>query len=198
MSRYSLRARLVLLLLGQIIACWLSAAQAQQENLTDFPFFVERVSTSTECTMTLKSTGDPQQVAITTPDGHRRSYFVEAGASFFDGGRFASIQFEKKEAVDADGHKKDVSELRVRDKLRKEQMTLVMNVPVHFPMTPEAVLEWRRNTTETIKVKEGAQFQMPGGSNAPCRLIRVEETSAIIAPILPDGSLGKEVVIQKK
>lgn len=147
--------------------------------------------------MTLKTADNPSMVTVLLPDGRRRGSFVEIGKSFyFD--RFTATKLEKKEIPNPDGVKKDVSEMTVHDLLQKKEIVLVMNKPVPFPLASEAILEWRRNTTETIKAREGDQFRMPGGSDAPYRLVKVQEDSAVIAPVLPNGSLGKEVVIKKK
>jgi hypothetical protein len=198
MSRCSFRTWAVVFFLVQALANWPHAAQAQQGDLTDFLFFVERLPASDEFTIALKSTGDPPQVTIAIPNGHRRSYFVEIGRTFFDGGRFLPIKFEKKETANADGTKTDVSELTVHDNLRRNQIVLVKDVPQHLTTAPEAILEWRRNTTEAVTVGEGADFRMPGGSQAPYRLIKVQEDSATVVPILPDGSPGKEIIIKKQ
>ena len=78
----------------------------------------------------------------------------------FSEGRFIPTKFEKKEAINADGSNKDVTELTVRDLLRNQEMVLVMNVPQQFPNASEAMLEGQRDKTETTKVSRAAQGEL--------------------------------------
>jgi hypothetical protein len=61
----------------------------------------------------------------------------------------------------------------------------------------EAKFEFRLGKLQTITVKKGEQFQLPG-TGATYRVIEVEEDSAKIVPLDAQGNEGAPLEIQRR
>lgn len=162
--------------------------------VTDRLFLVQRISH--DFLITLKGTGSPLQIRITTEDKKSKGWFAEGeGKAFGPGDRFVIKRFEKKIVPDPKLGEKDVSELTVEDRLRKNNVVLVKDVEVNIA-DYEALFEFRLGRTAQFQYKKGDTFRIPDYPDTTYVVLDIQEDSVVIAP-LEGGKPGKEIVIKK-
>jgi hypothetical protein len=143
--------------------------------------------------MELKSAEDsPYQVTVTTQDGRKKSYFAEVGLSFSRENRFQAAKFEKKTSSTGE----DVSELTVKDTLRKKSFVLVYSKPQDYDGGVETQFRLKSDP-RTFNVWKGDSFTLPHQSQPVYRLAEVQAQSATVVLLSPDGKSGTLMVIQK-
>jgi hypothetical protein len=163
--------------------------------ITNKLFLVQRIEH--KFLITLRSSGDPPQVTITTEDGHRRSYFTEIGKGFGEGGRFVPKKFEKKTVIDTKTNsEKDVSELTIEDTLRKNEVVLVKDAEQNLA-NYEGVFEFRLKTIEMVKGFKGDPFRIPGHDETTYRILDIQEDGATIATVDAQNKTGPPILIKR-
>lgn len=164
--------------------------------VTDRLFLLQRISH--DFLVVLKGTGSPLQIRITTEDKKSKGWFAEGvGKAFGQADRFVIKKFEKKVVPDPKLGEKDVSELTVEDRLRKNEIVLVKDVEQNIA-DYEALFEFRLGKATQFQYKKGDTFRIPGAEETTYKVIDIQEDSAVIAPLDGgSGNLGKEVIIKK-
>jgi len=163
--------------------------------VTDRLFLLQRISH--DYLVTLKGTGSPLQIKITTEDKKSKGWFAEGvGKAFGQGDRFVIKKFEKKVVPDPRLGEKDVSELTVEDRLRKNEIVLVKDVEKNIADF-EALFEFRLGKPVQFQYKKDDTFRIPGSDDVTYKVIDIQEDSAVIAPLGADGKVGSEIVIKK-
>jgi len=167
--------------------------------ITDKLFLVQRIEH--KFLVTLKSADSPPyQVLLVDETGKRNSRFVELNKPFGPPGntdRFIATKFEKKEVNDPRTNTpKDVSELTIHDNLHKSDLLLIKDVEQNLAEY-EAQLEFRLKVIESIKVKKGETFRIPGHDETTYRLLDVQEDGAVISALKSDGTEDKQVSIKR-
>ena len=162
--------------------------------VTDRLFLVQRISH--DFLVKLQGTGSPLQIKITTEDKKSKGWFAEGvGKAFGPGDRFVIKKFEKKVVPDPKLGEKDVSELTVEDRLRKNDIVLVKDVEANIA-DYEAMFEFRLGHVVQFQYKKGDTFRIPEYPDTTYIVIDIQEDSVVIAP-LEGGKPGKEIVIKK-
>ncbi|MCB1226067.1 MAG: hypothetical protein KDK99_09685 [Verrucomicrobiales bacterium] len=168
---------------------------ASKPEATQKLFLVQRITN--DYILQLASSIMPVQVQRLKPEP-KISKFVTEGADFgFEKGesRFRFVSFEKKSAKDDKVGEKDVSELTILDLATNQEVTLVRNEPKNLAEY-EARFEFRLGTIQEITQKKGEDFQLPG-TGQTYRVVEVEETHAVIAPVGADGSVGTSIQVPR-
>jgi hypothetical protein len=162
---------------------------------TDRLFLLQRISH--DFLITLKSTGSPLQIKITTEDKKSKGWFAEGeGKAFGVGDRFVIKKFEKKVIPDPKLGEKDVSELTVEDRLRKNEFVLVKDVETNLADF-EAMFEFRLGRISQFQKKVNETFRLPGFDDITYKLIDIKEDSAVVSPIDAGGKSGQDIIIKK-
>ena len=164
---------------------------------TDHLYLKERVAD--DYIIKLNNSLDPYQVVLLAP--RRDSAYIQPpfpkAFGFKDpitrqvNERFVVKKFEKKDVPDPVLGSKDASELTVEDKATNTEFILIKGVEKNLA-DYYAVFEFWQKEITTVKVKKGDTFPVMG---VTYRLLDVEETQAVIAPVKSDGSEGDKLVI---
>lgn len=129
-------------------------------------------------------------VQINTIDRGDKSYFVPLGENI-PGTKFKTSSFEKKEAPDKDGTKKDVSELTIINTETNEKLVLVLLVVRDSPESNvDLDYHWNDPDGKTqppslIKLQKGATFKLPPENDKIYKVIDIK------APDQQKGQLGE-------
>lgn len=162
--------------------------------ITNKLFLVQRIAK--DYRVMLKSTNSPFQVA-TPDDTKRKNWFVEGeGKSFGTGERFTAVKFERKVVPDPRVGEKDVSELTVKDNVRNNEAVLIKDVETNIA-DYSAELEFRLKSISSWKVEKDGVFRIPGYPDTTFKLIDIQESDAVIAPVAADGTTGTPIPIKK-
>ncbi len=156
-------------------------------------FFVQRISKDYRIVLK-SSSSSPYQVS--TPDDTRKNWFVEEGKAFGVGGRFVFRKFERKVVPDSVIGEKDVSEMTVEDLVRKNTIVLVRDVPNNVA-DYSVEMQFRLLRTYSFTTAKGDNFRIPGYDTVTYKVVEIQEDTAEIAPVLPDGSLGQTILVKR-
>ena len=175
--------------------------------LTNKLFFVERISH--DYIVVLKGGNTPPYNVQITPPGAPRAkgFYVEDKAGEVFGleknaadRRFEFKKFEAKSEPDAKtGGEKNLSEMTIYDRVRKNNLVLVFNVPQNLA-DYDAKFEYRLGGSHPpIVVPKGGDFRLPGAEDVTYKVIDIQDDSAVISPLKSDGTpdKSKEIVIKK-
>lgn len=155
--------------------------------VTNKLFLAQRISH--DYIIRLNSSSEPFQLMKIQPAPDRPiSKFVSLNTDFgFEKGseRFKLVKFESKKIPDPSVGEKDVSEVTIFDKTSEAEFVVARGTDTNLAAY-EAELEFMLGRRQTVVVKKGDTFQIPGIGQT-FKLLEVEESKAIIQPV-EDGS----------
>jgi hypothetical protein len=174
---------------------------ASHPPVTDKLFLKQRITH--DYIVKLNSSSPPFQIQRITPEP-KKSVFKSPGDEFGfdrDAVRFRVISFEKKEINAPPTGTKDVSELTMLDMSTNKEFKLIrgeeFNLAEYEAEFEFVLLNKVLNTVERRTVKKGENFQIPG-VGVTFKVLEIEETKAVIAPVNADQTPGAPLTIPKR